>query len=145
LPSRPSTTPATENKYSAAPEVPTYQPPEPTPTDPYPGYYQLPSGSWATYDPAYYATFSKTWQDEYDAHVRALEKGTAKGFEGYDSSSVQDVDTQKEMERARVEYKEREDRKALTKGAGAGPEAPNMKLTVSQYILPVITPVERGF
>jgi proline-rich protein PRCC len=136
LSSRPS---STANKFSAAPEVPTYEPPEPTPTDPYPGYYQLPSGAWAAYDPAVYATFLKKWQDEYDAHVRALEQGTAKGFEGYDSSSVQDVDTQKEMERARVELKEREDRKALTMGAGAGPAAPNMKITVSQYHPLIVT------
>ncbi|KAK2466882.1 hypothetical protein APHAL10511_001140 [Amanita phalloides] len=129
IPSQPT---SSFTSYSAAPEVPTYEPPEPTATDPYPGYYQLPSGAWAAYDAAYYATFRKKWQDEYDAHVRALEKGTTKGFEGYDSASVQDVDTQKEMERARVELKEREERKALTKGAGAGATTPNMKITASK-------------
>ena len=117
---------------SSAPEIPTFDPPEPTPTDPYPGYYQLPSGVWAAYDPTYYASFLKRWQDEYDAHVRALEKGTAKGFEGYDSGSTQDIDTQKEMEKAKIELKEREERKALTKGAGAEPSVPKMKMTVSK-------------
>ncbi|KAF8625793.1 hypothetical protein AX15_005180 [Amanita polypyramis BW_CC] len=117
---------------SSAPEIPTFEPPEPTQTDLYPGYYQLPSGAWARHDPTYYTTFVKRWQDEYNAHVRALEKGTAKGFEGYDSASTQDVDTQKEMERAKVELKEREERKALTKGAGMGPSAPKMKMTASK-------------
>ncbi|KAF8636570.1 hypothetical protein AX17_003381 [Amanita inopinata Kibby_2008] len=120
------------SKFSSAPEVPTFEPPEPTPTDTYPGYYQLPSGAWATYDPTYYATFLKKWQDEYDAQVRALEKGTARGFEGYESGSVQEIDTAKEMERAKVELKEREEKKALTRGAGAGPSAPKMKITASK-------------
>ncbi|KAM6500487.1 Mitotic checkpoint regulator, MAD2B-interacting domain containing protein [Amanita muscaria] len=119
-------------KVSSAPEVPTFVPPEPIPTDPYPGYYQLPSGAWEAYDATYYASFLKKWKNEYDAHVRALEKGTAKGFEGYDDGSLQEVDTQKEMERAKVELKEREERKALTKGTGAGSSAPNMKVTASK-------------
>ncbi|PFH54316.1 hypothetical protein AMATHDRAFT_186209 [Amanita thiersii Skay4041] len=119
-------------KFSAAPEVPTFEPPEPTPNDPYPGYYQLPSGAWAAHDPTYYATFLKKWQSDYDAHVRVLEKGVAKGFEGYENAAVTEVDTAKEMERARIEIKEREERKAVTKGAGAGPSAPKMKITASK-------------
>lgn len=42
---------------TSAPAVADFVPPEPTATDPYPGYYQLPSGQWAAYDPAYYAKF----------------------------------------------------------------------------------------
>nr|XP_019048241.1 hypothetical protein I302_02009 [Kwoniella bestiolae CBS 10118]OCF27171.1 hypothetical protein I302_02009 [Kwoniella bestiolae CBS 10118] len=42
---------------SSAPLAPDYIPPAPTPNDPYPGYYQLPSGEWRAYDPAYYASF----------------------------------------------------------------------------------------
>lgn len=34
-----------------------FVPPAPTPDDPYPGYYQLPSGQWAAYDPDYYHSF----------------------------------------------------------------------------------------
>ena len=41
----------------SAPAVADYVPPEPTSNDPYPGYYQLPSGAWAAYDPDYYHSF----------------------------------------------------------------------------------------
>jgi hypothetical protein len=42
---------------SAAPAVADFTPPPPTASDPYPGYYQLPSGAWAAYDAAYYTSF----------------------------------------------------------------------------------------
>ncbi|KAL1672638.1 mitotic checkpoint regulator, MAD2B-interacting-domain-containing protein, partial [Schizophyllum commune] len=116
---------------SAAPEIPTFQPPEPTPTDPYPGYYQLPSGKWEAHDPAYYQKFYKKWQAEYDAHVRALEKGQVRGFEDMDESQMGEVDAAAEMERAKVEVKLREERKALSRGAAAFTEQPKMKITVS--------------
>jgi proline-rich protein PRCC len=32
-------------------------PPAPTPDDPYPGYYQLPGGEWAAYEPEFYHSF----------------------------------------------------------------------------------------
>jgi hypothetical protein len=72
----------------------------------------------------------KKWQDEYNAHVRALEKGVAKGFEGLEDSTLGEVDAMKEMERAKKEIQEREERKAITMGAGAGPAAPRMTMTV---------------
>ena len=84
----------------------------------------LPSGSWAAYDPTYYATFYKKWQKEYDAHVRALEKGT-KGFEAYDEGDAAEVDAAAEMEKAREEVQVQEERKALTganQHAGATPK-----------------------
>ncbi|KZV71679.1 hypothetical protein PENSPDRAFT_629979 [Peniophora sp. CONT] len=116
-------------KVSSAPKVEEYTPPEPQPTDPYPGYYQLPSGEWAAYEPSYYAAFHKRWQAEYDAHVRELEKNPMKGFEGYDEGAAE-VNAQAEMERAREEIKDREERKALTMGdvAGAEPKKPNMNI-----------------
>ncbi|KAF7323002.1 hypothetical protein HMN09_00079900 [Mycena chlorophos] len=117
---------------SSAPVVPTFEPPEPTPADPYPGYYTLPSGAWAAYDPEYYAKFQKKWQKEYDAHVRALEKGRVKGFEELDQTEVEEIDAAREMEKAKKEVQEREARKAVTAGAGAGPSAPNIKLTASK-------------
>lgn len=119
-------------KVSAAPSLPTFEPPEPTPTDEYPGYYQLPSGQWAAHDPEYYAKFAKKWQVEYDAHVRALEKGAAKGFENMDDSAVEEVDAQQEMERAKKEVKLREDRKAVTRGA-EGAQKLNLKITVMAF------------
>ncbi|KAJ7109419.1 mitotic checkpoint regulator, MAD2B-interacting-domain-containing protein [Mycena epipterygia] len=117
---------------SSAPVIPKFEPPEPTPTDPYPGYYTLPSGAWAAYDPAYYATFTTKWQKEYNAHVRALEKGQVKGFEDLDSAAVEEVDAMKEMEKAKLEVREREARKAITRGADGAPAAPNIKLTASK-------------
>ncbi|KAJ6502523.1 mitotic checkpoint regulator, MAD2B-interacting-domain-containing protein [Mycena sanguinolenta] len=117
---------------SSAPVIPKFEPPEPTPNDPYPGYYTLPSGAWAAYDPAYYAKFMQKWQAEYNAHVRALEKGKVKGFEGLDTDAVEEVDAMKEMEKAKLEMQERESRKAVTKGADGTPAAPNIKLTASK-------------
>jgi hypothetical protein len=72
----------------------------------------------------------KKWKEEYDAHLRALEKGVAKGFEGLDDSNLDEVDALKEMERAKKEIQEREERKAITMGAGGGPAAPRMTITV---------------
>ncbi|KIK08591.1 hypothetical protein K443DRAFT_672118 [Laccaria amethystina LaAM-08-1] len=120
-------------KFSAAPSLPTFEPPEPTPTDPYPGYYQLPSGAWAAYEPEYYAKISTKWQNEYDAHVRALEKGTVRGFEGLQNAAVEEIDALKEMEKAKKEVKEREERKAITTGAGAeAAAAPRMNINASK-------------
>ncbi|KAJ7172451.1 mitotic checkpoint regulator, MAD2B-interacting-domain-containing protein [Mycena filopes] len=101
--------------FSSAPVIPTFEPPEPTPTDQYPGYYTLPSGAWAAYDPEYY-----------------IKKGQVKGFEGLDTAAVEEVDAMKEMEKAKLELQERASRKALTRGADGAPAAPNIKLTASK-------------
>ncbi|KAG0707695.1 mitotic checkpoint regulator, MAD2B-interacting-domain-containing protein [Suillus ampliporus] len=120
-----STTPSTSTPLiSSAPEVLTFTPPAPTTTDPYPGYYLLPSGSWAAYDQAYYATFVKKWQKEYDAQVRALEKGEVEK----EAQDAAEVNMQTEMEKARIEIKEREDRKALTGVKTGEPEQPRMNV-----------------
>ncbi|KAK0197077.1 mitotic checkpoint regulator, MAD2B-interacting-domain-containing protein [Armillaria mellea] len=117
---------------SSAPTIPTFEPPEPTMNDEYPGYYQLPSGVWKAHEPEYYATFLKRWQKEYNDQVRALEKGVAKGFEGMEKEGMEDVDAKKEMERAKKEIKEREERKAITKGAGGAPDKPKMNINASK-------------
>ena len=116
--------------HSAAPSLPTFEPPEPTQTDPYPGYYQLPSGVWAAYDPEYYAKFMKKWEHDYNSQLRALEKGAIKGFEGLEDAPVEEVDALKEMEKAKKEIQEREEKKAVTRGAGGGPVAPGMNINV---------------
>ena len=115
--------------YTAAPQVDDFTPPEPTPEDPYPGYYLLPSGQWAAYDPAYYKKFYDKWKKEYDAHVRALEKGTVKGVEGAEEQAAE-VNALKEMGKAKKEIQEREERKALTTAAAAVPAAPKMNIKV---------------
>ncbi|KAJ7285791.1 mitotic checkpoint regulator, MAD2B-interacting-domain-containing protein [Mycena rebaudengoi] len=87
---------------SSAPVIPTFEPPAPTPTDPYPG-----NGKQNT-----------------NAHVRALEKGQ--------SAAVEEVDAMAEMEKAKLEMRDREERKAVTRGADGAPAAPNIKLTQSK-------------
>ncbi|TFK42546.1 mitotic checkpoint regulator, MAD2B-interacting-domain-containing protein [Crucibulum laeve] len=132
LPSSSTSTTSLSSLPSSAPLIATFEPPEPTPTDPYPGYYQLPSGAWAAHDSTYYGKFMKKWQSEYDAHVRALEKGYVKGFEGLDNAAVEEVDALAEMEKAKKEVQEREEKKALTKGAAGDPQAPRMKISASK-------------
>ncbi|CDO69524.1 hypothetical protein BN946_scf184785.g29 [Trametes cinnabarina] len=114
------------NVPSAAPKVEDFVPPEPTPNDPYPGYYLLPTGQWAAYDPAYYKQFYDKWKKEYEAHIRALEKGKIKGFE--EAEDAPEFNAVKEMERAKKEIQEREERKALTTAASAVPAAPKMNI-----------------
>ncbi|KAI1795838.1 mitotic checkpoint regulator, MAD2B-interacting-domain-containing protein [Ganoderma leucocontextum] len=132
--SRPSVSPAPPVSsapglfsFTAAPSVQEFKPPEPTPEDPYPGYYMLPSGQWAAYDPPYYKKFYDKWKKEYDAHVRALEKGTMKGFEGAEDHA-EEVNALKEMEKAKQDIQEREERKALTTGSAEVPVAPKMNI-----------------
>jgi proline-rich protein PRCC len=114
---------------SSAPKVDEYVPPEPTPDDPYPGYYQLPSGSWVAYDAAYYQQFYKKWKADYDRSVRALET-KEKGFEAADADDTQEIDAMREMEKAKKEIQDREEKKALTQGAGGEPAAPRMNVKV---------------
>jgi len=124
-----STGPTSALSISTAPKVDEYTPPEPTANDPYPGYYQLLSGSWAAYDPAYYQRFYDKWKADYDREIRAFEK-KEKGFEGADTDDTQEVDALLEMEKAKNEIQEREEKKALTKGAGGEPVAPRMNIKV---------------
>lgn len=119
---------------SSAPKIDEYTPPEPTPNDPYPGYYQLPSGTWAAYDSAYYRPFYDKWKADYDRSIRAFEK-KEKGFEGADTDDTQEVDALREMEKAKKEIQEREEKKALTQGAGGQPEAPKMNVKVTSFLL----------
>ncbi|KIR25476.1 hypothetical protein I309_05640 [Cryptococcus deuterogattii LA55] len=100
---------------SSAPVAPDFVPPEPTANDPYPGYYQLPSGEWRAYDPDYYSSFfhsSAAMSDKQDAaddgrvgrHWDAFEKGQFQG-------QVLDIDANKGLAEARAE----EERRALMK------------------------------
>ncbi|KAL0581702.1 hypothetical protein V5O48_000284 [Marasmius crinis-equi] len=127
-----STSKSSSVSFSAAPEVPTFEIPEPSISDEYPGYYQLPSGQWVAHDPQYYEKFRKKWEADYNAHVRALEKGSARGFEGYDRGDVEEVDAAAEMERAKLEVKELEERKAVSKIAQGEPDKPKMTLNASK-------------
>ena len=108
----PSTSASSSFSVSSAPIISTFRPPSPTLDDPHPGYYQLPSGAYAPYDAEYYASYAKKWKAEYDKHIRALEKSQYEP----ESDGAQNVDMAAEMEKARRQIKEREERKALTAG-----------------------------
>lgn len=88
----------------------------------------MPSGQWAAYDPAYYKKFYDKWKKEYDAHVRALEKGVEKGFEGVEKEGAAEVNALEEMEKAKREIQEREEKKALTAGGQHVQAAPRMNI-----------------
>jgi hypothetical protein len=72
----------------------------------------------------------KKWEHDYNSQLRALEKGAIKGFEGLEDAAVEEVDALKEMEKAKKEIQEREEKKAVTRGAGGGPVAPRMNINV---------------
>ncbi|KAJ9115035.1 hypothetical protein QFC22_005363 [Naganishia vaughanmartiniae] len=104
---------------SSAPAITEYTPPIPTAQDPYPGYYPLPSGSWAAYDPQYYASFfpSSSASSGNNAAAEAARLVEA-GAMGRGWSGVQDeeggavhVDVRKGLEEAR---KEQDDLKRIT-------------------------------
>ncbi|KLO13543.1 hypothetical protein SCHPADRAFT_904128 [Schizopora paradoxa] len=100
---------------SAAPTVEEFRPPSPTPQDEYPGYYQLPSGKWAMHDPEYYKTYTDKWKKEYEAQIRAYEKGAGmdRGFEGAAvDGAASEVNAVEQLDEAR---RVREERMELTK------------------------------
>ncbi|TYJ57474.1 hypothetical protein B9479_001791 [Cryptococcus floricola] len=109
---------------SSAPLAPDFVPPEPTSSDAYPGYYQLPSGEWRAHDPAYYASFfpSSSAQQEPEEgedgrvgkHWDAFEKGQFKG-------QILDIDANQGLEEAR---KEAERRELMKKPKAPGDEFP---------------------
>ncbi|GFZ44634.1 hypothetical protein JCM24511_02358 [Saitozyma sp. JCM 24511] len=70
--SKPSLPRPTE--ITSAPAVADFVPPPPTAQDPYPGYYQLPNGGWAAYDPDYYHSFFPSQSDVQGAGASAGEE-----------------------------------------------------------------------
>lgn len=59
-----------------------------------------------------------------------MEKGAGKGFEKLESSDIANVDAAQEMERAKKEIKEREDRKKISMGTDGEPAKPKMNINV---------------
>lgn len=104
-------------KPSAAPEVEEFEPPVPTPADPYPGYYQLPSGRWALYDPVYYRS---CWQD-WGVAIRLDENS------GTDVDGLLNVSAQDEIRKGKQVIATQ---KNLTRNIKSGREAPNMNIEV---------------
>lgn len=60
-----------------------------------------------------------------------------KGFEGLETAAVEEVNAMKEMEKAKLEMRDREERKAVTQGADGGPVAPKMNINVSLVLFKV--------
>ena len=114
---------------TSAPSVTEWQPPPPSTSDPYPGYYQKPSGEWAAYDPVYYTSFWKTWNLEAVDGARDKGKRKERGWEGADAGDVQSVDAHEEMLKSQLA--EREATKNLTAAPNAPPAEPNMNIKVS--------------
>ena len=108
---------------TSAPTIPTFELPDPTPSDPYPGYYQLPSGQWVAYEPEFYRKHYEAWTTS-----ARLDGASQKGFEGAEGDGTVEVDAQEQLDLAR---KEREEKKALTKDANGGRTAPKMNIKVS--------------
>lgn len=61
--------------------------------------------------------------------MRALET-KVKGFEKADADDTQEINALHEMEKAKKEIQDREEKKTLTQGAGGEPEAPRMNVKV---------------
>ncbi|KAH7910184.1 proline-rich protein [Hygrophoropsis aurantiaca] len=116
----PAPAPVPSASTSSAPPVPEFTPPEPRPDDPYPGYYLLPSGTWAAHDPTYYLAFHKKWQREYDTHLRALEAHADTDA----NPDTQNVDVAQALAEG---VKQREETKAITKTNGE-PAQPRMNV-----------------
>ncbi|KAG6379817.1 mitotic checkpoint regulator, MAD2B-interacting-domain-containing protein [Boletus reticuloceps] len=103
---------SSSSTMSSAPAISTFRPPSPTLDDPYPGYYQFPSGAYAPYYANYYASYAKKWKADYDKHIRAPEKSQYQP----EMDDTQDVNMAAEMEKAHRVIKEWEDRKVLMMG-----------------------------
>jgi hypothetical protein len=69
--------------------------------------------------------------------VRALEK-KEKGFEGADADDTQEVNALREMEKAKKEVQEHEEKKSLTQGAGGDAAEPRMNIKVRSPHLSLI-------
>ncbi|KAG8878009.1 hypothetical protein FRB97_002855 [Tulasnella sp. 331] len=108
-----SSTPRATTGLSSAPVVQEYQPPDPTPYDPYPGYYELPSGEWQAYDPGYYKSHWDKWQAAYSTASDVKGKGKdGRGWEGADNDDMTTVDADEEMRKSNMAERERQ--KGLT-------------------------------
>jgi len=99
-------------QISSAPAAPDFIPPAPTPQDPYPGYYQTPSGEWKAYDPAYYASFFADQASDLQGE-KADDGRVGHHWDEYDTKGahVQEVDVSSSIKAAREE----EERKNLMK------------------------------
>jgi proline-rich protein PRCC len=115
---------------TAAPNVEEFIPPDPTPSDPYPGYFKMPNGKWAAYDPEYYSSIARTWvQQTTEEMGRSRQRDINTG----DDDHLREVSAMDEASRTRAEIEARKDLTADV--IRSGPKAPNMKVTVRSSFL----------
>ena len=103
LPQASSGPSAVPTSIVSAPSVPDFVPPQPTVDDPYPGYYQLPSGQWAEHDREYYNSF---WRDQSASQQQdKVDDGrVGKHWDEYTrGADVVEVDVAKGLEEGRAE------------------------------------------
>ncbi|KAK4686761.1 hypothetical protein P7C73_g3365, partial [Tremellales sp. Uapishka_1] len=79
-----ASTPTKPPTITSAPSVADFAPPPPTPQDPYPGYYQLPSGSWAAYEPEYYHSFFPENQEQEDGAQKQSDGRVGKHWDEFE-------------------------------------------------------------
>ncbi|KAG8691206.1 hypothetical protein FRC11_005905 [Ceratobasidium sp. 423] len=94
----------------SAPEVKDFEPPVPTLFDPYPGYYQLPSGEWAMHNPVYYKKAIEQLTSGPD--LQTQNKSEAREFAGSSREDMATFDPSEELRQGQIA--ELEKRKAVT-------------------------------
>ena len=108
--SKSKTTAPPSMSISSAPTVADFIPPQPTPNDPYPGYYQLPSGDWAAHDPEYYHSFFPDAATADQGDDGRGDGRVGRHWEEFNSKGADfiDIDVGKGLEEARAEKERRE-------------------------------------
>jgi hypothetical protein len=107
----------------SAPEIKDFEPPVPTLFDPYPGYYQLPSGEWAMHDPKYYKKVIEQLTSGPD--LQTQNKSEAREFAGSSREDMATFDPGEELRQGQIA--ELEKRKAITTTPADAPAVPRMK------------------
>ena len=113
---------------TAAPKVEEFIPPDPTPDDPYPGFFKMPNGQWAAYDSEYYHSIASTWTQP---ATEERDRSRQRDINTVDANHLQEISAMDEASRMQADI---ETRKDLTADViRSGPKAPNMKITVRPY------------
>ncbi|CAE7213604.1 unnamed protein product [Rhizoctonia solani] len=108
----------------SAPEVKDFEPPVPTLFDPYPGYYQLPSGEWAMHNPAYYKKVIEQLTSGPDLQTK--NKSEAREFGGTAREDMATFDPNEALRQGQIA--ELEKRKAITTTPAGAPAVPRMNV-----------------
>ncbi|KAG9100740.1 hypothetical protein FRC06_003778 [Ceratobasidium sp. 370] len=122
----PDASPGSSVTLLSAPDVKDFEPPAPTPYDPYPGYYQLPSGEWKAHDPKVYQKFLRQLTSGVDVQTDNQTKSEAKEFAERSGDNMATFDPTEELRKGQIA--ERERKKAITATPAGAPAVPRMKV-----------------